>query len=655
MILVFAVGTLTACGSKLIKPPLAGEYCIGRDYELVESSFAGAGFTNISKTALEDLGVTEYGKAGTLKQISIDGKSNYSTEDTFSPESMIVIEYHSMKTIIAPISSNDVKSKDVEAVAQLFKDTGFNNVAIKDVYDLDPDTFDAEFENEVLIDGVSIFDTDDKFLINANISIIHHLPYKKYTVQMNIDFIENLIFNKYDVNLLIDGKKQHTLKHGTDADYIFRLTDGEYTFTFESSDSSSVKGQAIIDVKSDVDASYKISCSSDKVAVQTIFIDAKKDLAENESKIMSTERGFIGANYNNVVTSLKELGFTNIKEVPIYDIILGITKPGSTKSVSIGGTNSYKRGDVFTTDIEIIVKYSLHVDDDPAKKSSESITSGNQTYRTETYARINFNIPSSWDSKLEGDGRMLYYPAVKETTGFIQCNFMESEIGNVNEAEAKLLLKGGIDGLVSMLQDKVGITQVKSTNYLKLGNQHAVRVCCYVDTKDNDINNDTKMVFDVVMVLFSDGFSEITAIFTPTEYEGTYKSEIEKVLSSVVTIDKVETSTTEFSNEDKKAIELASSKIIIELVIQDINDILGERVITDYSINQRTGYVSFNMTYDFTIMNKQQQQIWLDSINKVLYTQIVGADVPYTRYRYFIGETEIAENKTSDPYSVKLK
>ena len=55
MLLVLAVGTLTGCDSKSVKPPLTAEYCIGKDYELVESSFSGSGFTNISITALEDL------------------------------------------------------------------------------------------------------------------------------------------------------------------------------------------------------------------------------------------------------------------------------------------------------------------------------------------------------------------------------------------------------------------------------------------------------------------------------------------------------------------------------------------------------------------------------------------------------------------------
>lgn len=65
--LTFVIGALTACSSKSAKPPLANEYCIGKNYNQVEASFAGAGFTNIIKTALADLELIDADKAGTIK------------------------------------------------------------------------------------------------------------------------------------------------------------------------------------------------------------------------------------------------------------------------------------------------------------------------------------------------------------------------------------------------------------------------------------------------------------------------------------------------------------------------------------------------------------------------------------------------------------
>ena len=59
---------------------------------------------------------------------------------------------------------------------------------------------------------------------------------------------------------------------------------------------------------------------------------------------------------------------------------------------------------------------------------------------------------------------------------------------------------------------------------------------------------------------------------------------------------------------------------------------------------------------DFIRMSKDERQVMLDGINNALYSQIAGAGVPYSSYRYFVGDTVIAENKRFlDPYSVKLK
>jgi hypothetical protein len=164
-------------------------------------------------------------------------------------------------------------------------------------------------------------------------------------------------------------------------------------------------------------------------------------------------------------------------------------------------------------------------------KLLQSNSSSGPTFKTEDYARISFNIDSSWDNELANDGRMLYYPDVEEFTGFIQCSFLETEIeiGSVSEQIAKTLLDGGMDGMMNDLNNPVEM----SRKHFKIGNRYAVRASFYSDVTDNDINDDTQMVLDAVVVLFDDGMALLVAIFTPTEYEETYKDVIETTLSSV--------------------------------------------------------------------------------------------------------------------------
>jgi hypothetical protein len=80
--------------------------------------------------------------------------------------------------------------------------------------------------------------------------------------------------------------------------------------------------------------------------------------------------------YETVVSTLKEWGFTNIQTAPVYDIVFGITQEGSVANVTINGATDYARGDIFKKDAEIIVTYHMKAESDPSK--SESATSQSQ-------------------------------------------------------------------------------------------------------------------------------------------------------------------------------------------------------------------------------------------------------------------------------------
>ncbi len=104
----------------------------------------------------------------------------------------------------------------------------------------------------------------------------------------------------------------------------------------------------------------------------------------------------------------------------------------------------------------------------------------------------------------------------------------------------------------------------------------------------------------------------------------------------------------------KEEIDLAASQVIIELVINDVNKILGFDAITSYSIRD-TGFIYFYLSYDFVRISNSERQVFLDAINKAFYTQIYGSGTPYSEYKYYVGDTLIAENKMFDPESVKLR
>ncbi len=192
-------------------------------------------------------------------------------------------------------------------------------------------------------------------------------PIVKYNVIVHLDFIENILFNKYNVNVSIDDTNI-TINHGEDKDIELSLEEGSYTMTIISSENSSIKNETIINVKNNMEMGYKIECYSDRIAVTNLYEDIEQELKEDEVKINYDKSKFYNMNYTDAVNVLKESGFNNIKETPMYDIYWGITTEGTVESVLINGEDTYKRGNVYKKDSEIVVSYHSSVDNDPNKK-----------------------------------------------------------------------------------------------------------------------------------------------------------------------------------------------------------------------------------------------------------------------------------------------
>lgn len=363
--------SFVACGNNAKTISSSDDY-VGANFESVIVELKKAGFNNIETSVIDDLTSSSEMKDGTIEKIVINEDATFAAKTSYPNDAKVLITYHIVKKLQAPISSDNIQNDDYLSISNLFKSIGFTNIKTKEVYDLDPDEMKTDNVNEVIINGKNIFTEADEFPFDANVSVVCHLPYEKFTVKMHIDFIPNLIFSKYDVDLLLNGNKQYTLPHGNDADYEFRLKEGEHTFIFTNSTSSSVRGETLIDVTSDVEASFKIYCHSDKINVEEVFVDYKNELSDDEAKIMCTEYGFLGTNYKDAINDLEKLGFTNIAKVPVYDVIWGITDVESTSDVTIGGNDDFKRGNVFKKDVEIVVTYHMNYDDDPSRRETGS-------------------------------------------------------------------------------------------------------------------------------------------------------------------------------------------------------------------------------------------------------------------------------------------
>lgn len=294
--------------------------------------------------------------------------SNLSSADSTDASSVI--------TVKTPYSAGECVGQDYSTIKSDFDSAGFTTIKIEKVEDLKPSESDkVNTVESISVDGNTEFVKGQDFNNSDAVAIRYH-AYETCKLTIHVEFPQNLIFSTYDVNMFLNGVEKDTLKHGTDKDFEFSVDPGEYVLTFESAESPSVKGEVALTVDCDTDTSYKISCYNDKISVETLYVDRLTELAEGEVKLDVAASEYKHENYTEVETALKDLGFTNIKYEVLYDIVFGVTENGEVESISIAGNKDFKRGDVFTSDAEIIITYHMPEDDDPAnitmpKSSSE--------------------------------------------------------------------------------------------------------------------------------------------------------------------------------------------------------------------------------------------------------------------------------------------
>ena len=376
----------SACGEKSPKAPASSADFVGKNYKDVISELKLEGFSNIETVVIEDLSSKSSIPDEAVEAVSIGDIEDFQIGDTFSPQEKIMVTYHIIKKLNPPLSSDDIQALGHTDIQEKFEAAGFAHVYTEEVFDLDPDNFVGEYKNEVRIDSESSFDSFDSYPFDAKVSIICHRPYEKYTLQVHVDCTPNLIFSKYDIDIFLDNIKQVTLAHGSDADYSFRVADGSHTLTFSKPDAPSINGSATIDaVSTDIAASYKLACYSDRVDVKSVYIDRNVVLSEDEIKILVPASEYRFKDYKDVEAALSNLGFTNIKYNILYDIVFGFTPEGEVSDVTINGTNDFTCGTVFPSDAEVIITYHMSEDDDP---SNISMPEDNTHYVGKDYREV---------------------------------------------------------------------------------------------------------------------------------------------------------------------------------------------------------------------------------------------------------------------------
>lgn len=88
------------------------------------------------------------------------------------------------------------------------------------------------------------------------------------------------------------------------------------------------------------------------------FVACGSEGHEGEAKTPSGSSIQKGRNYEDVLKTFQEKGFTNISLVPLDDLITGwLTKEGEVESVSVDGNVDYSADKWYPNDVEVIITY----------------------------------------------------------------------------------------------------------------------------------------------------------------------------------------------------------------------------------------------------------------------------------------------------------
>ncbi len=83
-----------------VNMPADSEELVGRDCQEVVDLLTEAGFTNVTTEPIEDLMVGLFHNDGEVKQITVNGSTEFTTESVYPHDEPIVVTYHSYQVDI---------------------------------------------------------------------------------------------------------------------------------------------------------------------------------------------------------------------------------------------------------------------------------------------------------------------------------------------------------------------------------------------------------------------------------------------------------------------------------------------------------------------------------------------------------------------------
>ncbi len=315
---------------------------VGKNYEQVQKVFQSGGFENVELNRLETLTKSDAQQVSNVSEVSIDGRSDFKNGSWYAKDANIIITYLALD----PARENDIQllknatdylKLDIAKVCDEFKRLGFEQITIVPINDTIIDTLKNSEVTSITIENRE-FTGGEWYAPDADIRITYRTKEFDYVGNDYSEvqaFLKELGFEQVEVSSLDDLDPEEMKKKSGKVTSVTIGDDGEKEF-------SSAKEYTL----------------SEPVVV---YYHSGKKADVNQIEISVASKKLEGKDYNEVVETLKEQGFTNVQVVAKGDLKKGLPdilkKENAVDEVSIAGLSVFKEGKVFNKDDAVIVYY----------------------------------------------------------------------------------------------------------------------------------------------------------------------------------------------------------------------------------------------------------------------------------------------------------
>lgn len=345
-------GILDPAKANDIRMPLSRTDCIGKNYQTILDKLTSEGFHNIKIVPYPDLSMERKDEDGKISRITINNSELFYLGDYFAADSIIQIDYHTldperMADVMIPANYDSYINTDYLATCREFLKAGFTNITLIPKYDV-------------------------KFYEGSKSGVIQSIE-----VNGESTFLKG-VWLPYDTEVRISYRSKDLQYVGKDYEEVSKTLSSMGFFTIEYEELNDLgtkelkKADEVVSVMLG-DTELSEASEINLLLPVTIKYHSEQKAGKEEVKMTASSKELTGEDYEEVVSTLKNMGFTRVKAVALEDLTRGIIhKDRTVDEISIAGKTKFSVGEIYAKNAEVIVSYHSFKPEPPASPEPEA-------------------------------------------------------------------------------------------------------------------------------------------------------------------------------------------------------------------------------------------------------------------------------------------